>query len=68
MQTFKDELINWAGSLPDDATLDDVEYFVMVRRRVEEGLRDADAGRAVAHETVRQQVQEWLKSPGPAAR
>jgi predicted transcriptional regulator len=68
MKTFKQELLDWAQSLPDDCTLEDVEYFVHVRREVEAGLTDVTAGRVVPHEEVKQKVAEWLKSCGQPAR
>ena len=68
MGTLRDELISWASGLPDDATLDDVEYFLTVRRRVEAGLRDAEAGRVVPNGEAKRRVDEWLKSSGPVAR
>jgi hypothetical protein len=67
MRTFKEELLAWAQNLPDDCDLTDVEYFVYVRRKVEQGLADVAAGRVVSHEEVERQSAEWLKSYRPAA-
>jgi hypothetical protein len=35
MNSFKNELMQWVQSLPDDCTLKDVENFVRVRREIE---------------------------------
>ena len=34
-------------SLPDDATWDDLMYTIYVRRAVESGIEDSDAGRVL---------------------
>lgn len=38
--------------LPDTATWDDVVYELAVRRSVERGLADSEAGRTTPHEDV----------------
>ncbi len=40
-------------SLPDDATWDDLMYEVYVRKAIEAGITDADAGRLVDAKEVR---------------
>jgi predicted transcriptional regulator len=41
-------------ALPDDATWDDLMYEIYVRQSVEQGLADADAGRVVSVEDLRE--------------
>lgn len=36
--------------LPDDASWEDLMYQIYVREAIDAGLRDADAGRLVAHD------------------
>jgi predicted transcriptional regulator len=64
MDSFKNELVKWAQSLPDDCTLDDVESFVRVRREVEAGLKEVDSGQVVSNDEVKQRVAAWLASYG----
>ena len=40
-------------SLPDDATWDDLMYKIYVRKAIEAGIEDADAGRLVDVREVR---------------
>jgi predicted transcriptional regulator len=40
-------------ALPDDATWDDVMYHVYVRRCIDAGVEDADAGRVIDVNEVR---------------
>ena len=47
--------------LPDNASWEDLMYQIYVREAIDAGLRDADAGRLVAHdEAVRR-----LRRPAP---
>lgn len=39
--------------LPKDATWDDIMYRLYVRQCIEDGIRDADAGRVISVEEVR---------------
>ena len=40
--------------LPDDATWDDLMYEIYVRQSVEQGMADADAGRVISVEDLRE--------------
>lgn len=48
-------------SLPEDCSLEDVQYELYVRQRILEGERAADAGELVPHEQVMREAREWLK-------
>jgi predicted transcriptional regulator len=47
--------------LPDDCTLEEVLYHLYVIQQVQAGLADADAGRLIPHEQVREELErKWL--------
>ena len=48
------------GQLPDEATLDVIQYRLYVRQKIEQGLADVAAGRVISHDEVKQRVQNWL--------
>ena len=50
--------------LPDDATLEDIMYAMYVRKKIERGLRDAEAGNLIDHADVKRELHEWLRSAG----
>jgi predicted transcriptional regulator len=50
----KDEARKLVDSLPDNATWEDLMYEIYVRQSVEEGLADADAGRVISVEDLRE--------------
>lgn len=51
--------------LPDDCTLEDVQYHLYVLQAVERGLAQAEAGRTISHADVERQLREkWILGPG----
>lgn len=47
--------------LPDDCSLDDVQYHLYVVQAVGQGLADAEAGRVIPHEEVAADLRrKWL--------
>ena len=51
-QTLKQYLHALADELPDTATTDEALYHLELRRDIEAGLADCEAGRTVPHEVV----------------
>jgi predicted transcriptional regulator len=60
----KEAAIRAIQGLPDDASTEDIMYTMYVRAKIEEGLRDAEAGNLIDHETVKREINEWLRSAG----
>lgn len=52
MSNVREELLKLAERLPYDCTWDDVMYWIYVRQKIEEGIRDAEEGRVIPHEEV----------------
>jgi predicted transcriptional regulator len=52
MQTLKQIVHDIANHLPEQATIDDAMYALYVRQKLEDGLRDLDAGRTHTQEEV----------------
>lgn len=51
-QSLKQYLRELADELPDTATTEDALYHLELRRDIEAGLADCEAGRTVPHEEV----------------
>jgi predicted transcriptional regulator len=57
----KDTVRALLNRLPEDCTLDDVQYHLYVIQAVDRGLADAAAGRTVSHEEVAAELRKkWL--------
>lgn len=65
MQTIKAEVIGMIQSLPDNCTLDEINYHLYVRSKVVRGLKAIDEGRVVSETVAEKRIAEWSKSYGP---
>jgi predicted transcriptional regulator len=64
MSQVKEAVIKMIQALPDDCTLEDIEYELEVRKKVEQGLADIEAGRTYTQDEVERRMAEWLQSYG----
>ena len=60
MQTAKEEVIDLLNQLPDDSTLEEIQYHLYVRQKIQRGLQDADQGKVQAQEEVENRMKKWL--------
>ena len=47
-------------SLPDDCSLEEIQYRLYVRQMVEEGRQDVRKGTVVSQEEIEQDLERWL--------
>ena len=52
MATAKEQVRKLLDVLPEDASLEDIQYHIYVRQQVDRGLADVEAGRVVSHDEV----------------
>lgn len=64
MRPAKEEAIRLIRSLPDDCSLDEIQYHLSVIRKVGAGLADVKAGRTVSQEEAERRVAGWAGSMG----
>ena len=60
METAKEQVQRILEKLPEDASLEDIQYHIYVRQKIEQGLADEEAGRVVTHAEVQQRLAKWL--------
>ncbi|EQD55990.1 hypothetical protein B1A_11717 [mine drainage metagenome] len=58
--TSKQEVAQLLAQLPDDATLEDIQYHVYVLEKIRRGRADIAAGRGHTHEQARERLARWL--------
>jgi hypothetical protein len=56
----KDQVRNLLNTLPDDCTLDDVQYGLFVLAGIQKGQEEIDRGLGIPQEEVERQVKKWL--------
>lgn len=64
MSTAKKQAVELINYLPDDCTIEDIQYHLYVLEKVERGIRAIDEGFVVSQEEAEERVREWLKSSG----
>ena len=60
MSAVKEIVEEILEQLPDEATLEEVQYRLYVRQKIEQGLADVEAGRVISHDEVKWRSQRWL--------
>ena len=60
METAKEQVEEILQALPEDASLEDIQYHIYVRQRIQQGLEDIEAGRVVSHAEVQKRLAKWL--------
>ena len=59
-QSAKQTVIEMIERLPDDASVEDIMAELYFRQKVDEGLRQLDAGEGIEHEEARRRLGNWL--------
>lgn len=60
MQNKKQEVVALLDRLPEDCSLEDVQYHLYVLQKIEHGLQDVHAGRLITQEEVEKKMSKWL--------
>ena len=59
MASTKEQLRELIERLPDDCTVEDVQYHLYVQQKVERGLEDVRAGRVLSQDEVERPMSKW---------
>lgn len=60
MSSAKAEARSLIEGLPDDASLEDIQYHLYVLEKVKRGLERAESEGAIAHEDAKARLGKWL--------
>ncbi|MCJ7496363.1 MAG: hypothetical protein MUP68_19335 [Deltaproteobacteria bacterium] len=60
MQKVKEEVSSLLTRLPDDCSLEDVQYHLYVLQKIERGLKDVEEGRVYTQEEVEKRMAKWI--------
>jgi predicted transcriptional regulator len=58
--TAKERIRQVLDEVPDDASYEDIEYRIYLRRKIDQGLEDIRQGRVLSHEEVERRMAKWL--------
>ena len=60
MKTAKKEVRKILDQIPDDASLEDIQYHIYVCQKIKRGLQDIDDGRVLSQEQVEKRMSRWI--------
>jgi hypothetical protein len=60
MATAKEEIEALLGRLPDDCSVEDVQYHLYVLEKVRLGIESAETQPALTHEEAEVRLRKWL--------
>ena len=61
MSTVKQEVEKLLKKLPDDCTLEDIQYHLYVIEKIHRGIERADTEGTVSQDEVEKQFTKWTK-------
>lgn len=56
----KQEVTALLGKLPENCSLEDIQYHLYVLEKVRAGLSDAESGKILSQEEVEARLSRWL--------
>jgi predicted transcriptional regulator len=59
MQTAKQEVMELLQQLPDDSSLEEIQYHLYVRQKIQRGLQDVEQGKVLTQEEVEKRMKKW---------
>jgi hypothetical protein len=60
MNTAKSEVASMLENLPDDSSLEDIQYHLYVLEKVKRGVERAESEGALTHSEAKQRLGKWL--------
>jgi hypothetical protein len=61
MKTAKEEVLELLDQLPEDASLEDIQYRIYVRQKIQNGLSAGREGNAVSQEEIERRMARWTE-------
>ena len=60
MKTAKEEVKTLLARLPDDCTIEDVQYHLYVVEKVQRGIERAESKGTISHEEAKKRLSKWI--------
>ena len=62
MNTAKSEVVSMLETLPDDSSLEDIQYHLYVLEKIKRGVERAESEGTVSHAEAKQRLGKWLEN------
>lgn len=60
MSTAKQDIESLIQRLPDDCSIEDVQYHLYILEKIRRGVETAEAGRVKTQDEVEERFSQWL--------
>ncbi len=60
MSVAKHQVLEMVESMPDESSLEDIQYHLYVRQKVEKALAQVSDSRTLSNEEVHKRMDRWL--------
>jgi predicted transcriptional regulator len=60
MKTAKEVVREVLARVPDDASLEEIQYHIYVRQKIDRGLEDVQNGRTISQKEMESRMARWL--------
>ncbi len=60
MGTPKQAVLDLLKGLPEDASLEDIQYHLYVLQKIHKGLKDEEEGRILSQDEMEKRFEKWL--------
>jgi len=61
MKSAKEEVRELLDQLPEDSSLEDIQYHIYIRQKVQRGLDCVPEGKLISQAEVEKQMSPWLE-------
>jgi predicted transcriptional regulator len=58
---LKDDVKQMIDKLPDDCSIEDIQYTLYVRSKIQKGQKDIDEGNFISHDEVKKRMEKWFE-------
>jgi predicted transcriptional regulator len=62
MVSIKEEVAQLLERLPNDCSLEDIQYHLYVLEKIRRGAADVEQGRVLSHTEVEQRLNQWRRT------
>ncbi len=59
MQSAKEKVIQLLKELPDNSTLEEIQYHLYARQKIQRGIKDVEEGRTYSQKEMEKRMEKW---------
>ncbi len=59
-RSLKENVEKMLQSLPDDSTIEDIQYYLSVLDKIEKGRQEIRDGKGISHKEAKARLSKWI--------